>query len=134
MTRESPIFSGRVKDGKLTIDNDKAFGNYLHSLNGQVSIEVRLWTNRRTLSQNAYYWGVVLPLISDWTGNTVMELHEIFKRKFLPPKVITYLNKEYTVANSTADQNISDFIEYVDQVIAEAQEMGINIPPPNTTL
>lgn len=35
--------------------------------------------DKRTIPQNAYYWGVVLKLIEKETGTPAKELHELFK-------------------------------------------------------
>ena len=93
--------------------------------------KVELPRNPRSLNQNSYYWGIVLPIIADYTGNTPDELHNIFKRMFLPPKITMYRNKAIKMPSSTTDLSTGGFVEYIDRIIGEAGELGVSIPPPN---
>ena len=94
-------------------------------------VRVELSRKPRSLNQNNYYWGVVLPIIADYTGNTPDELHNIFKRMFLPPKTIMYRNKAIKMPSSTTELSTVGFAEYIDRITAEAGELGVSIPPPN---
>lgn len=85
---------------------------------------------KRSESQNNYYWGVVLPLISESTGHSINEMHEIMKRLHLPPKIVRYRGREIKMPNSTATLTKSDFVEYVERIKVEAADLGVNIPSP----
>lgn len=125
-------FLGRVEGGKLIIKSQKALDTYLAQIPDGKDVFVTIKPVRRTrsLPQNAWYWGCVLPLISEHTGHSVEELHEIFKRLFLPPKYIEYRGKEIKLPSSTTATDTLEFATFVDRVRAEAANMGIVIPEP----
>lgn len=84
--------------------------------------------NTRTIGQNNLYW-LFLGLIEYETGNNASEMHEYFKRKFLPPKFIKIkigeTEKEIKIPSSTTDLNKIDFSDYLDKISAET---GVPIP------
>ena len=90
---------------------------------------VRVEMPSRSLQQNRYYW-LCLNIIADSTGHDANSLHEIFKRLFLPAKIISYRDKAIKVPGSTTDLSKSDFVEYMDRILAEAGEQGIVLPQP----
>ena len=53
----------------------------------KIAVTVEPIRSTRSLNQLAYYWGIVLPEIAGYTGHTAAELHEIFKRLLLPPRL-----------------------------------------------
>jgi hypothetical protein len=97
---------------------------------------------RATRSQqaNRYYWGVVLEGLSDYTGYTPEELHELMKCKFLPKdKAFTNGNgiviESYVIGGSTTELDTQAFSDYVNKIrdwassalncyIPEADEAG----------
>lgn len=126
-------FPAKVADGKLAFQNPTAMFAHIWKFRPEdelvVTIEKR--KQQRSNQQNRYYWGVVLPVISHETGHSVEELHEIYKRMFLPRKLIKYKEREFPVPSSTTDCDISDFTSYIERVRAEAANLGINVPGPN---
>lgn len=81
----SPIFYGNVENNALKLINPDRFKSYLYTLNGQdVEVIVAKRGKRRTDRQNKFYWGVVVKLISDYTGIEPNELHEFLKAQFAP--------------------------------------------------
>lgn len=90
----------------------------------------------RSNSQNRYYWGCVLPLVSDHTGFTIEEAHEVLKYKFLKGwKNIKNPKKEYIeveYVRSTTSLDTKSFEEYMTKVREFASaDMGLYIPEPN---
>ena len=84
-----PKLKGIVLNGNIVLDyNDKIKQQkWLQSLNGKrIEMIIRPFRAKRTIPQNAYYWGVVLKTISKETGYTSEELHEFFKRIYLKKK------------------------------------------------
>lgn len=128
-----PSFLAKVKKGVLTFKNEPAVNAYLWKFGPEEELEVAIGKRRRqrSLPQNSWYWGVVLPVIAHETGHSAEELHEIFKRMFLTRKIIKYRNKDFQLPGTTTDLNTMEFSEYVERVRAEAALMGINIPDPN---
>ncbi len=89
----------------------------------------------RTAAQNAYYWGVVVAMISEGTGNDPDVVHEALKSMFNPVR-FTYLDKvgefhETRIGGSTAVKSLDAFAEYLEACrMWAAQELGIVIPDP----
>ncbi len=82
---------------------------------------------KRSLQQNAYYWGVYLPLIAKETGERDIDgLHRLFSGKFLSEGIKEILGERVRVTKSTATLSKSDFTEYIMAIEAET---GISAPP-----
>lgn len=129
--KPAPIFTGRVEKGMLTIDGTSAYQNYLRGLEGQhVEIIVRRQTGGRSKEQNAFYWGVVIPLLCETTGYLPEEMHEELKRKLLT--VHFGQDTELSIIGSTAALDQQQFSIYLEQVILLAAELGCVIPDPRT--
>lgn len=126
-------FWATVKNGKLEFKDQISFIKHIASQKDGSDVWVTIGSKRkeRSLNQNAWYWGVVLAVIAEETGHTAEELHEIFKRMFLPPRVVTYKEKELKIASSTANLNTLEFSQYIERIRAEAGTMGITIPDPS---
>jgi hypothetical protein len=129
----SPVFHSTVEGGELIIRDRPFFDKYLTNFKEGELLELTLkkYKKNRTLKQNAYYFGVVLPLMAEHTGYSANEIHEIEKRRHLPRKILTLFGKEYHMPGSTATLSVGEMVEYVDRCIADAAEMGINVPPPD---
>ena len=126
-------FPAKVANGKLEFRNPTTLFAHIGRFRPEDELEVTVEKRKlsRSNQQNRYYWGVVLEIISKETGHTTEELHEIYKRMFLPRKLIKYKALEIPVPSSTTDCDISDFHEYIERVRAEAASSGIAIPDPN---
>lgn len=82
----------------------------------------------RSLSQNSLYW-LYLETIEKETGNSASDLHEYFKREFLPPKFIKVMIKgkeiERKIPASTTELEKIPFTDYLDKICAMT---GVSIP------
>lgn len=91
-----------------------------------VTIYVSSRKPKRTLAQNAYYWGVYLPLIAKETGEHDIEgLHRLFSGKFLSEGIREILGEKVRKTKSTTSLSKSDFSEYIMNIEAET---GIKAP------
>lgn len=128
-----PTFSATVKKGKLVIRDEVAFNAHLWKMKEGEEVKVSVIRKRKNRSthQNAYYWGVILPVIAHESGHSIDELHEIFKRMFLVPQEIEYRGKVIRIPGSTANLSIMEFSDFCERVRAEAATMGIAIPDPD---
>lgn len=85
---------------------------------------------QRSLQQNAYYWGVVIKLISEHTGYLTNETHKKLAFMF-NPEMIEVKGKAYKIPRSTTELNTKEFEEYLEQIRVWAwQELNIEIPEP----
>ncbi len=112
----------------MLIKDRKSFENFLtyKMADKDCWLSIDAIKERRSLSVNALYW-VYLDRISQSEQNySAPELHDIFKKMFLPPKFISYKGKEYETSPSTASLDKLAFQEYLMRIEAETQ-----IPIPN---
>ena len=115
-----PKLKGIVLNGNIVLDyNDKIKQQkWLQSLNGKrIEMIIRPFRAKRTIPQNAYYWGVVLKTISKETGYTSEELHEFFKRIFLKKEIVIG-GKVYEISISTRKLKKDQFSEYIEMIKA----------------
>lgn len=120
---------GRIENGKLVLKNDRYFrGMIAFFTDCPVRVVVERVKKSRSNAQNAYYWGVVLPEIATHTGHAAEELHEIFKAKYLKKRRL-WRGGEITTVKSTTELSTGEFAEYLSNVILEANELGVEVPP-----
>lgn len=133
MKTHSPKFIATVTPGGLVFQDRAALRRFVLSFpeGSEVWVTIEKRGKARTLRQNAYYWGAVLPTIAASTGHSVMELHEIFKRRFLPPTIVVYRGEEVAIRPSTTETNTVEFTDYIERIRAEALELGVVIPSPS---
>lgn len=125
------LFYLKIKNGFPEWSNKEALSNYFSSQEGkELTATFSKAKSQRTLSQNAYLWGIVYKLVGEATGHSVNEVHEILKRMFIPPRIIVYRGKELRIAGSTSNLSKIEFSEYLERIRAEAGELGITIPDP----
>ena len=68
----------------------------------QVVVTIVPIRSNRSLNQLSYLWGIVYPEIAGHTGHTATELHEIFKRLLVPPRVTKFKGREIKMAATTS--------------------------------
>lgn len=127
MTR---IWRGKVThDGRLQFEDAIAAAAHLGKLRGQqVDITITRHRFSRSLSQNRYYWGVVVTLLAAHCGYERDEMHEALAFKFLriaDCPVTGSPRRQHTPACDTAE-----FSAYVEACIRLAAELGVVIPSP----
>lgn len=128
-----PIHFGAVDEGgRLRPDKPDKFRSALQALAGkQVQFTIEPRQNDRSMSQNRYYWGVIVKILGDEFGYQPDEMHEILKSKFLRRWSQGKLGV-FPYAQSTAKLSTLAFEEYLKKVrIWAASEFQIVIPLPN---
>lgn len=90
----------------------------------------------RSVRANSYYWGVVVHLISEHTGYTPDELHDVLKAKFLPKHLAFSdgngeVKGEFVIGGSTRKLNTAEFVEYTESIRRwAAEDLDVVIPDP----
>ena len=130
MARPRQYIYGRIDpDGRLTFDDAVAFARVRGLLRGQpVQVLIEPKRKPRSLAENGYYWGVVIPLLCEWTGYTSDEMHDALKEKFLG----CYDEKNgLTRMTSTSSLSTVEFEKYMSDIRQWASEQGVFMPLPN---
>lgn len=106
---------------KLDWQSDHNVARFKEFAKENIGKVLRLETNKpiRSLSQNALYW-VYLKKISLETGSEDEDLHEFFKSKFLPKRLIKIKGKstehEVESVGSTTKLTKAEFSEYMEKI------------------
>ena len=138
MKQPIPIFEAAVDDnGKVQMPRftREAMKRWLMTLKGKaVDITIRRHKKIRTLDQNAYYMGVVVPILAEYFGHdNPDDMHEDLKREFNP--VPSKINPAEKIGGTTTKLSTREFMadddSYVERICRwAAQEYKIYIPPP----
>ena len=122
----APIFRGRVEAGKLKLDHRDEFSALVRRLDSkEIELVLRRYRRRRSMPQNAWYWGCVIPVLAEHCGYDAEEMHEALKWRFLKKH-----EGPLPTVRSTADLDTAEFSEYIEQVRRLAAEIGCAIPSP----
>jgi len=89
----------------------------------------------RSVNQNAYLWGVVYKLISEYTGYTTDEVHYEMAMMFHYEFRKRFDGSMVKVPKSTAKMSTVEFNNYWEQIqIFASTNWDLNIPSPNEEL
>lgn len=124
---------------KLFIQNRRQFDALVSQLDErwQLEITVRRLTATRSQQANKYWWGVCVALVSESTGYSPEEIHEIAKQMFLPKKLAFADGNgevvgEFVMGGSTRSLNTKEFAEFVERFRRwAAEELEVYIPDAN---
>lgn len=128
------------EQGKAIFENREVMVQYIASLkNSMLCFDIEKIRNTRTIKQNRYYWGVIVPMINNGLielGNDVdIEItHEFLKCRFLSKKKVLSIEDELIEfdAPSTRKLTIQEFSIYIESCINFASEyLNLNVPYPN---
>lgn len=127
----TPIFKGKVKEGKLYFDRRDLFDLYITSLTGRVKVfvkrdrKVRSTGKGNERNMNGYYW-LYLTLLENETGNSGNDLHEFFKEKFLLPRTVKLFGHATQLSPTTTELTSGEMWNYMLKI---EELSGVPIPP-----
>jgi len=125
-------FAGVIKDSLGKRYWEASHPLYMHTelskfqLGQEVSCVYTSKKPMRTESQNRYYWGVYLPMISAETGNDIDDLHILFKGMFLQKAIVEVLGHKVRRVQSTTELTAGQFSEYIQRI---EELTGVLAPP-----
>jgi len=122
-------------DGTAIMDK-QAVADYIKSLpHGYYTLEIKKRGQKRSDSQNEYYWGLVIEMIREYINEqsgeqySAEDVHELLKSKF--NTVYNPLVGEF-IPKSTTKLNTSEFEEYLQKIRTWGEShLGLKIPLPN---
>jgi len=129
------VFSGTIEDKRLKLEDPDGFKDRIKSFKdgSKVSLVLKKHKKQRSNNQNRYYWGVVLPIISEYVGyrsDEVEMLHDNLRYKFLRESDLEKFGLPRI--GSTKKLNTEKFEKYLSNIrIWATSELGIKIPLPN---
>jgi hypothetical protein len=133
---------GTIENGRLFIRNRREFDDQIRQLREGCEVEIEVTRRRasRSMQQNRYYWGVVIQMLSEYTGFVPDEMHDVLKAKFIPKKLALCdgngeVQDEFVLGGSTRKMNKNEFGEYVESIRRWAAEtLDLVIPDPDSEM
>lgn len=137
MSRDLAVTTGEIVKGRLKVRAWDVFSrSFARRRDCQVLIRVERVQANRSLRQLRFYWGAIVQALSEHTGFTPDEMHEVLKGKFLP-KMLAITNGngeivgEFVIGGSTGKLTIEEMATYINDIqIWAASELGVVIPDP----
>lgn len=130
------ILSAQLVSGKLKMNRKRLAQLLTTRKDCELEIVIERKHATRSLAQNAWYWSGVVGAISEHTGYSPDEVHELLKAKFLPKKLAIAdgngeVVDELVIGGSTTKLNKIQFGEYIEEVRKWAGEtLGLTIHDP----
>ncbi len=115
-----PIFTGRITPDHRLVDIDRsALRQHLEGLQpGPVRFFIVPVEFPRSRQAEKYYRGVIVALLSEYTGYTPGEVHDELKRWY--------------GIETTTDLNRDEYSTYIEAGCALAAQLSVVIPEPHT--
>ncbi len=130
MKKEKPKIKwfGKVTNNNIRLDKRSEFQNHLKYLEGHdIELVIQKRYRSRSLKANAYLW-LIYNYISEHTGHSPEEIHEVCKTMFLKGTK-QLAGRVYEIVGSTALMDTLEFTQYIEKVKLWAiQELGIQVP------
>lgn len=127
-----------IRDKKI-VNMQEMRGVFNNLKDGKYQITIKD-VRKRSVQQNRYYWGVVVPMVRKGlyeAGFDVIrtndDAHSVIKQVVFKKEVVSKQTGDMiTVAGSTKEMSIPEFNEAIEAVCRWAAEyLGIIIPSPN---
>ena len=129
----------RIVNGELQLKKRSTFTSDCRKLrDGDYVLTIERQGKKRSLNQNGFYWGVVVPLVKEGMNDvgyrmTTESTHEFLKGNFNIVEIVNEKNGEILkCVGSTTQMTTSQMGEYFDKIIQWAAEyLNVQIPYPN---
>ena len=124
------LFRGIVKAGRFCPDDVVRHGGWLAKAEGERVIQsLKRESRGRSMSQNRYYFGVVLAILSEWSGHEPEELHLHFREAILGSERRELPNgTTISYPASTRILTVEQFSDYINKIVRWAAEQSVYIP------
>lgn len=137
---EKLVLHGSVADdGKLKVFlRDRVDEWARMNIGRDVKLTLEIRRHNRSNKQNAYYWGVVVPLVQEGIKElghwlTTEETHDYLKKEFNPAEMELENGHCLMVPGSTTDMSTVDFMAYLEKIqFFAANMLGVPIPDPQS--
>lgn len=132
----------KILGGKLSLQARKLITDYLAGQEGKtVIIEMKRYHKKRSISQNAFYWAVIVPFVQEIfaeSGETLdaEEVHSFLKEHVgkLVRVIIQPDGARVRVVKSSKDLTTAEWEQYISLIAAWCGSIGFILPSPNEHL
>lgn len=136
------IFTRISESGKMPHSEAEKLREGMKAHYGKdVVITVERKRRKRSLNQNSYYWGIVIPMVQHMLvdfGNDVdpEETHAFLKEHVgkLTGAIVDGKGKRLAIVKSSASLNSAEFEVFLERIKRWAAAWGTVIPDPNENL
>lgn len=99
----------------------------------RVEVRVKTLSPKRSLAANNYYWGCIVSALSDYTGYSKDEVHDLLKSRYAsePNYIVNEKTGEMIETNvprQTRHMTKAEFAQFVDLSEQLCVELGIMLP------
>lgn len=101
--------------------------NYKCKFCGQLN---EITIKSRSSNENRYFHGIILPMLSDFTGHTAQELKLFLKKEFGWIETKQVMGKVVEVPMSTAQMTTTEFEKFMTQIRQWGDTIGVYLPEP----
>src|SRR5579863_9716884 len=128
------VMRARLESGTLRLNRSVLRQLLAGRKDAELVVTIERKHATRSVLANAYYWGVVIEHLSDHTGYTPDEMHEVCKAKFIPKKLALVdgngeVKDELVIGGTTTTMNKIQFGEYIEAIRHwAAADLGVVIP------
>jgi hypothetical protein len=122
-----------MKERPYIIRNEALRGTVLQLIMGlDISkpwrVTVEPYRKSRSVEQNRLYWKI-LQLAADELGCDAEGIHDVARKKFLPPVFTEIKGEVHEGRPSTTKLNVGEFSDYIERVTAWLQvDLGLVLP------
>jgi len=125
--------NGKVEKGNLIFDDPENFLIQKAKLEGKrVVVELKQYRKNRSNNQNAYIWGVVVKLITEYTGDRDNESKQVWEQVKIKVGHVYTEGFLKGLGKPTKDLTTVEFEDLASRIRTWANcDLGIYIPLPN---
>ena len=132
-------YTGKVKQSGLHIYNRKQFDEDLNLfIDKEVVLSLENKKRKRSLHQNNFYWGVVIPIVKQGLIDvgyrvTIDDTHDYIKTNFIKKELVNENTGEILPSiGSTTELTTTEFMDLIAEIQQWAAEyLNVEIPDPN---
>ncbi len=136
------IAEARIRNGKMEFKQRSVFLSDIERLkDGDYVVSVERKKKKRSIDQNKYYWGVVVPMVKHGLLDigyriTTEGTHEYLKSEFNIKEIVNERTGEILkTIGSTTEMSTVDMLNYFDTIRQWSSEyLGVYIPEPSEQL
>lgn len=126
----SKLHHGRVKGGKFKPEDPKLFLTAFYPHEGkEVEVTVNRKRKHRSTLQNAYYYGVIVKMVAELTGETPKRTHQYLADMFL--QEVSKIDDSKMITKSTEELSTVEFEIYTEDCrMWASQFLNLYVPNP----